>query len=276
MSFQYRRIYTGPLQAIVFDWAGTTVDFGSRAPIMAFMALFAANGVPITEQEARAPMGLEKRDHVAALLAMPRIAAAWQQQHGQPAGIADIDRLYQDFIPYQLQSIPRCAALVPGALDTFARIRSRGYKIGSNTGYARMMLDTLLPEAEKQGYVPDSIISASDVQQGRPFPHMLWHNLLALGSSHIAAVVKVDDTPVGIEEGLNAGCWTVGVSISGNEVGLGLEDWQALTASEQQLYRSRAAQKLYAAGAHYVIDSIADLMPVLDSIEQRLANGETP
>ncbi|EPG3925851.1 phosphonoacetaldehyde hydrolase, partial [Acinetobacter baumannii] len=31
------------IQAVVFDWAGTTVDFGSRAPILAFMALFKDN-----------------------------------------------------------------------------------------------------------------------------------------------------------------------------------------------------------------------------------------
>ena len=56
------------IQAVVFDWAGTTVDFGSRAPILAFMALFKDNKVEITVEEARAPMGLEKRDHITAVL----------------------------------------------------------------------------------------------------------------------------------------------------------------------------------------------------------------
>jgi phosphonoacetaldehyde hydrolase len=268
--------YTGPLQAIVFDWAGTTVDFGSRAPILAFMALFEANQVPITESEARTPMGLEKREHVAALLAMPRIAAAWQAQHGIPSTTADIDRLYHDFIPYQLQMIPRCATLLPGALDTFKAIRARGYQIGSNTGYARIMLDALLPAAAEQGYVPDATVTASDVSRGRPYPDMLWHNLMLLGTHHIASVVKVDDTGVGITEGLNAGCWTVGVAISGNEVGLSLAEWLALSADAQDQYRRIAYQKLNDAGAHYVIDSIADLMPILDLIEQRLSQGEKP
>ena len=264
------------LQAVVFDWAGTTVDFGSRAPILAFMALFSDNQVDITIEEARAPMGLEKRDHIAAVLAMPRVAAAWKQAHGAEATVADIDRLYQDFIPYQLKSIPLCSALIPGAVEVFADIRSRGAKIGSNTGYASMMIGQLVKDAAEQGYEPDCIITASDVKHGRPYPEMLWKNLIELDVSDIKTVVKVDDTVVGIEEGLNGGCWTVGLAVSGNEVGLSYEEWSALTESEQAVLKEKAYTKMRASGAHYVIDSIADLPAVLDAIEDRLAMGEKP
>lgn len=264
------------LQAVVFDWAGTTVDFGSRAPILAFMALFSDNKVDITIEEARAPMGLEKRDHIAAVLAMPRVAAAWKQAHGAEATVADIDRLYQDFIPYQLKSIPLCSALIPGAVEVFADIRSRGAKIGSNTGYASMMIGQLVKDAAEQGYEPDCIITASDVKHGRPYPEMLWKNLIELDVSDIKTVVKVDDTVVGIEEGLNGGCWTVGLAVSGNEVGLSYEEWSALPESEQAILKEKAYTKMRASGAHYVIDSIADLPAVLDAIEDRLAMGEKP
>jgi len=158
------------LQAVVFDWAGTTVDFGSRAPILAFMALFADNNVEITIEEARAPMGLEKRDHIAAVLAMPRVASAWQAVYGTAASEDDVVRLYRDFIPYQLKSIPQCSALIAGALETFADIRKRGAKIGSNTGYASMMIGELVQSAANQGYIPDCIVTASDVKHGRPYP----------------------------------------------------------------------------------------------------------
>lgn len=267
---------TTALQAIVFDWAGTTVDFGSRAPIMAFMALFKDNKVEISIEEARAPMGLEKRDHIAAVLAMPRVAAAWTAAHGQAATVADIDRLYQDFIPYQLKAIPQCSALIPGALECFENIRARGCKIGSNTGYARLMLDQLLADASAQGYTPDCLITASDVKHGRPSPEMLWKNLIALEVTDIKTVVKVDDTGVGITEGLNAGCWTVGLAISGNEVGLSHAEWEALSPAEQAPLRDKAYAKMQASGAHYVIDSIADLVAVLDQIQARLDAGERP
>ena len=54
---------------------------------------------------------------------------------------------------------------------------------------------------------------------------------------------KVDDTVVGIDEGLNAGCWTVGLAISGNEVGLSYEEWSALSADEQIVLKDKAYQK---------------------------------
>ena len=269
-------ISSNTLQAVIFDWAGTTVDFGSRAPILAFMALFADNQVAITVEEARAPMGLEKRDHIVAVLAMPRVAAAWKQAHGAEVTIADIDRLYQDFIPYQLKAIPQCSQLIPGALETFADIRARGAKIGSNTGYASMMIAELVKDAAQQGYVPDCIITASDVKHGRPYPEMLWKNLIELDVLDIKTVVKVDDTVVGIHEGLNGGCWTVGLAVSGNEVGLSYEEWKALPESEQVSLKEKAYAKMHASGAHYVIDSIADLPTVLNEIEQRLAQGEKP
>ncbi len=264
------------IQAVVFDWAGTTVDFGSRAPILAFMALFKDNNVEISIEEAREPMGLEKRDHIAAVLAMPRVAEAWLQVYGAKATEQDIDRLYQDFIPYQLKTIPNCAELIPGAFATFENIKNRGAKIGSNTGYAKMMIGELVQLAAQQGYNPDCIITASDVKHGRPNPEMLWKNLTELDVSNIKNVVKVDDTIVGIHEGLNAGCWTVGLAISGNEVGLSYAEWQDLTEKEREILREKAYIKMRTSNAHYVIDSIADLPAVLDDIEQRLANGEKP
>lgn len=267
---------TPKLQAVIFDWAGTTVDFGSRAPILAFMQLFKDHKIEISIEEARAPMGLEKRDHIAAVLNMPRVAALWKKTYGQNATDGDIDLLYQDFIPYQLKSIPKCSGLIPGALETFHNIRQRGAKIGSNTGYASMMIGDLVQEAANQGYMPDCIITATDVKHGRPSPEMLWKNLIVLDVSDIKAVVKVDDTPVGIYEGLNAGCWTVALAVSGNEVGLNLEEWKELTEEQQQKLRRQAYSKMQTTGAHYIIDTIAELPEVLDQIEIRLQSGEKP
>jgi phosphonoacetaldehyde hydrolase len=264
------------LQAVIFDWAGTTVDFGSRAPILAFMALFKDNKIEITTEEARTPMGLEKRDHIAAVLKMPRVAQVWKETYGQDVTVADIDRLYQDFIPYQLKSIPQCSALIPNALTIFENIKQRGAKIGSNTGYASMMIGQLIQDAAQQGYQPDCIVTASDVKHGRPYPEMLWKNLIELDVSDIKTVVKVDDTVVGIDEGLNAGCWTVGLAISGNEVGLSFEEWQSLSGEQQKLLKDKAYAKMSHSGAHYVIDTIADLPDVLDDIERRLKQGEKP
>jgi len=276
MTFAYQRFYTGPVTAVVFDWAGTTIDFGSLAPIKAFCGLFEEHGVPITLAEARAPMGAEKREHIKALLAMPRVAEAWVTTKGAAATEADIDALYDQFIPVQKAAIAERTTLIPGAAETFSFLRKNNIKIGANTGYSQEMIADLRGLAAAQGYEPDSYVCATDVPRGRPYPHMTLKNMLELEVLNVQSVVKVDDTLTGIEEGLNAGCWTVGVAISGNEVGLDLADWDALSEAEQDIKRQAAYKRFHQSGAHYVIDTIADLPAVIEDINLRLSTGEQP
>ncbi len=264
------------LQAVVFDWAGTILDFGSCAPMGAFVKLFAQFGVEITIAEARGPMGMAKWDHIQALGSQPRIAAQWQAKHGHALGDADVDRLYEVFTPMNAASARDHADFIPGALDAVAAARARGLRIGSTTGYNRPIMEVVAAIAAKGGYVPDNLVCAGDLAAGRPSPLMMYRTFADLGVWPPHTVVKVDDTGVGLEEGLNAGTWAVGLAVSGNVMGLTLAEWQALDPGEQQARREQATAQLKAAGAHYVIDSVAGLMPVLDDIERRLAAGERP
>lgn len=264
------------IEAIIMDWAGTTVDFGSLAPIRGFQSLFAASGIEISEAEARGPMGTEKREHIRQLCQLPRINQCWQTLQGTEPTAADVDRLYQDFIPIQIAEIARSATLIPGVLDTVAWAREQNIAIGANTGYARDMVAGLLQSAAEQGYQPDSVVCASEVRHGRPYPDMSLTNAMALGVKRLAACVKIDDTLPGIEEGLNAGMWTIALTVSGNEVGLSHDDWNALDKPAQQQLRQKAQQHFAGSGAHYVVDSMAEVVPCLIDIQRRLAQGETP
>jgi phosphonoacetaldehyde hydrolase len=105
---------------------------------------------------------------------------------------------------------------------------------------------------------------------------MCLQNAINLGIDCVAACVKVDDTVPGVEEGLNAGMWSIGLAVSGNEVGLSLAEWQALPSGQQAALRERAYRRMLQSGAHYVVDTIADLMPCIDAIEARLGRGERP
>lgn len=276
MYFHYQRRYHGPIQAVIFDWAGTTVDFGSLAPVAAFTRLFAAQGIDLGLDEARGPMGTEKREHIRQLCALPRIAAAWRDRYGESPDEATIDRLYQEFVPLQVAAICDSAQLIPRCREVVAALRGRGVRIGANTGYSREMLKVLAQAAADQGYRPDSSVCATEVPRGRPFPHMSLKNAIELEVETVHACVKLDDTTPGIEEGLNAGMWTIAVAVSGNEIGLALDDWKALNPAEQQRRRSVAYTRLRASGAHYVMDTIADLLPYIELIERRLARGERP
>jgi phosphonoacetaldehyde hydrolase len=276
MDYIFKRTYRGRVQAVVLDWAGTAVDFGSFAPTAVFMRLFEQAGVPITAAQARTGMGLMKRDHLRTILEDPDVRDRWRQARGAVPNGTDLDSLFTQFVPMQLACIADFAEPIPGLLGAVASLRKQGIKIGSTTGYTRPMLDALLPEAAKHGYTPDACLCPSDVPAGRPSPWMCYRNAIELQVFPMESMVKVGDSLPDIEEGLNAGMWSVGLALSGNLLGLTLDEVRSLPAEEVDRQRTRIARQLYQAGAHYVVDTIADIPQIVESIGLRLAHGERP
>jgi phosphonoacetaldehyde hydrolase len=276
MTFTYQRQYRGKIQAVLLDWAGTTMDYGCMAPAVVFVEVYKRQGVPISMDEARAPMGAHKRVHIQKIGQLDTVRQRWQQVHGRVPTEADVDRMFAEFVPLQLECLSQYSAMIPGALEAVAAMRKRGMKIGSTTGYLREMMEINLRDAKKQGYEPDSTVCASDVPAGRPYPYMCLQNVINLQVSPVGSCVKIDDTVPGIEEGLNAGMWTIGLAVSGNEIGLPLEEVKKLDPADFARHRERAYTRMLQIGGHYVVDSIADVMPCLDAIEERMARGERP
>jgi phosphonoacetaldehyde hydrolase len=247
------------LSAVVFDWAGTTVDHGSRAPVEAFVELFARRGVTLDRAVARGPMGPHKRAHLARLCADPSVRAAWIARFGRAPAAADVDSLYADLEAIVVATLARFAEPIPGCLATIAALRARGVKIGSTTGYTRPMMDVLAPAAAARGYAPDAIVTSDEVAHARPWPDMSLRCLALLDAEEPGRCVKVDDTAAGIEEGVRAGMWTVGVVMTGNEAACSEHELSALgTEARARIWREGRA-KLLAAGAHAVVPGIAQL-----------------
>jgi phosphonoacetaldehyde hydrolase len=257
----------GPFDLVIFDWAGTMVDFGCRAPIAALVEAFARHGVVLDEATAREDMGKAKDDHVRALLARPPVAAAWTAAAGSPPNEDAIAAVMQDLSPLMRAAAAEAAELIPGAADTVAALRAAGLKVASSTGYTRAMMEQVLVRAAGQGYAPDHLVCAGETPQGRPSPLMIYKACAELGVWPLSRVVKVDDAEAGIAEGRAAGAFTVGVSASGNGLGLSLAEFTALDADERARRLASVAASLTAAGADLVIETVADLVPAL----QRLA-----
>ena len=271
-----RKPYPGRLRAVILDWAGTTVDHGSLAPIHVILKIFGDRGIEVTEEEARRDMGVLKKDHIRSLLSTPRIAAMWQQRYQQVPGEDEVETLFADFIPRQMECLAEYSKVILGVTDAVQRLRDRGLKIGSTTGYTRPLLDILLPHAASQGYVPDCALCPDDVGAGRPLPWMIYENAVRMKVYPLEAIVKVGDTISDVEEGLNAGTWTVAVAQTGNIIGLTEEQWRALPQGERAGRLQDAHRKLLGAGAHYVIDTLDEIDQVVDHIEARLQAGERP
>ena len=251
------------VKAVVFDWAGTMVDFGSFAPMKSFVAAFEAFGVSVTLEEARGPMGLPKRDHIRTMIHQPRIAQLWHQRHGAAPTDTDIDAILAHFEPVNAKVAAAHADLIPGALDMLAALDQRGIKVGSTTGYTRLIMQSVLPVAAAQGYAPLNCVCSDDLLIGRPGPLGMYQSMVDLGVFPVSAVVKVDDTAPGIAEGVAAGCPTVGIALSGNHVGLTVEELAAASEADIAEHRASATKMLKGAGADYVIDTVADLPKLL-------------
>jgi phosphonoacetaldehyde hydrolase len=264
------------IRLVIFDWAGTTVDYGCWAPVMPFVRAFAAGGVAVTPAEARAPMGVSKKEHVRALLQLPAVARCWRERHGSDATEDSVDELYRHFMPLQMEVIDEFASLVPGLLDCIAELRNRGLMVGATTGYFREAAERVYRHAAARGYRPDCCLCAEEVPAGRPAPWMVFRIMETLGVFPPAAVVKVGDTVPDIGEGLAAGAWSVGVVLSSSEVGCTAQEWATLPSGEQQRRSASCRAKLLAAGAHAVVDTLAELPAVLDEFNARLDRDERP
>ena len=264
------------LKGIIFDWAGTVVDFGCLCPIAAFQSAFREKGVALSLEHIQQFMGIHKRDHILALLALPEVQAVWHQLHGGPPNVHDVDDLYRTAERRMLETVAASAQLIPGLEGALTFAREQGLRIGSTTGYTSPLMEILAPAAARQGYMPEFWIAADQVPQGRPWPWMIFKNLEFLKICPPAAVVKVGDTVADVAEASNAGVWSVAVVESSSLISLGERELNGLPEKDRNRIIQRATRKLAEAGAHFVINNLTELPSALEVIDHRLTNGQLP
>ncbi len=265
------------IEGVILDWAGTTVDFGCFAPVNVFIDIFKDAGVDVTMEEARAPMGLLKIDHIRAMLSMPRISHLWKERFGREFNEQDVEKLYAEFEPALMSSLAEYTDLIPEVMEAVQTLRSQGLKIGSTTGYIQSMMDVVVPNAHKKGYSPDFYITPDGTNSlGRPYPYMIYRNMEALKLSASWKVVKVGDTTSDIKEAINAGVWSVGVIIGSSEMGLSLSEYDALSEVDQEKAISRTEQTFLQSGADFTIKTMGELPELIERINSLILEGKRP
>ena len=277
-DYVYNRVYQGRVKGLVLDWSGTTADEYVIAPAVVFVDVFKKFNVEISMTEAREPMGLRKDLHILELTKLPKIRERWNKAHGRYPDQGDVDRMFADFVPMQLDCLRKYTTLLPHVADVTQKFQKEGIKIGSSTGFVRSMVDILEEDAKKQGYTPDASVAGDEVVNGaRPKPFMVYRNLDLMNVHPIQSVVKVDDTVSGIGEALEAGCWGVGIARYSNYMDMDtLEEAQSLSKDEIQRRLVKTRDILQKAGAHYVINTFDELPGVVEEINLRLSKGERP
>lgn len=253
------------IETVIFDWAGTTVDYGCFAPVKAFAEVFSQFGIQVTMEEVRKPMGMLKWDHIKTMLGMARIHALWLQTYGREPADEDVDQMYQQFEPKLLAILDQHSGLKPYVKETVDLLRERGIKIGSTTGYTDVMMKIVVREAGRNGYRPDCWYSPDAVNsKGRPYPYMIFKNMETLETASVDQVIKVGDTISDIREGVNAGVKTVGILEGSSLAGLSEEEFLSLSPDAREEVLEQAEKQYLAAGADWVVRDIRGVLDILD------------
>ena len=252
------------VDAVIFDWAGTAVDYGSFAPVQAFADVFKAYGIEPTLDEIRKPMGMLKIDHIRTMLDMPRINGLWKEIYKREPSQEDALKMYGIFEEKLMAILKDFAVPKKDTLRTVPKLREMGISIGSTTGYNDKMMSVVAKEAEKRGYCPDTWFSPDSTDnKGRPYPNMIFKNMEALGLSDVRRVLKVGDTISDIKEGKCAGVLTAGVVIGSSQMGLSEEEFAHLSASDKEAKCDEVKKSFFKAGADEVfmtLDEVADFV----------------
>ena len=249
------------MECVIFDWAGTTVDYGCFAPVQAFVEIFRHFGIEPTMEEVREPMGMLKRDHIKTMLGMKRIHDLWVEKYGKEPTEADVDAMHDLFQEKLMGILDQFADPKPHVVETVAKLREMGIRIGSTTGYTDAMMEIVVPKAKEQGYEPDAWFSPNAVNNmGRPYPYMIFENMKALQISSVEKVIKVGDTLSDIREGKNAGVYTIGVVEGSSELGMTKEEYEALGEQERENAVQKVTERFLAAGADKVILHMGQLL----------------
>lgn len=258
------------IECVIMDWAGTAVDYGCFAPVAAFLKAFGKVGITVTMEEARRPMGMAKIDHIRELFKLPGVTEQFQKLYNRLWTEEDVVAMNREFEKYLFASLQEYTTPIPGVIETIGELKKTGIKIGSTTGYTRAMMDVVLPGAAAKGYTTDNCVTPDGLPAGRPQPFMIYKNMTDLNVPSVTSVVKYGDTIADIKEGVNAGVWTVGVILGSNEMGLTQEETEKLPSDELNKRMAAVRKRMYMAGAHYVVNSIAELPEIIEIINHKI------
>jgi len=258
------------IKAVMLDWAGTIIDYGCMAPTQVFIEVFRRKNIFITIEEARAPMGLAKKDHVSELLNLDTVREQWIREFGQLPSNADVEAIYAELEPALSIIVKNYSEPIPGAINLINSLKTQGIKVGTTTGYVAKMMDNILPLATANGLIPDSVVNSSEVSAGRPLPWMIYRNCEKLNVYPLSQMVKIGDTVADIQEGINAGMWTIGLTKSGNELGLSLAETENADPIWLLEKIAVAGRKLMDAGADFVAEGVWDCWPILEEIDNQI------
>ena len=225
-----------PIQLAMFDMAGTTVNDkvdGHPLMVISMMRAFAKHGIELAPDLINKHRGKQKSEAIQTLL---KEAADLSPADAERVG----DGVYCDFL-HELESNLSSISEIDGATELFRHLKSKDIYVGVGSGFPMQVVQAIVSQL---GWLNEGLLdyvgSAEQVGVGRPNPKMILDAMKRLNITDGSKILKIGDTVVDVQEGKNAGAWTVAV----------------LTGSQTET-------QLMAAAPDYILSSIRELRTLI-------------
>ena len=201
------------IRLAIFDLGGTLVDKYSMTPMLAFKRTFEKYKIHLKPKDIYRDMGIEKSEHISKILDFDNSKAIWNERYNRSPNSQDVSKLFKEFRDHQRTLVKNHMTILPETQPVIKELRRSGVKIAVNTGFDQDTMIAVLEKLNRYGIYPDASLSSTCMPiPGRPDPSMIYELMKRCDVQDPKEVVKIDDTPVGIKEGINARCHTIGVA----------------------------------------------------------------
>ncbi len=252
------------IEAVIFDWAGTLIDFGSLATIEAMKKVFLKRGVNISKNIIKVNMGIKKSKHVQKLLDKPVVKRQWIKIFKRNYNGKDVVKISNELDQQLLKEVKKHFNIIPNAKKIFKILKKNKIKIATTTGYSTEIFKVIKRKAKKNGLTTDNDVCVDQVKKGRPNPDMCLKNLKKLKINNYNNCIKIDDSLAGITEGKKSNMITVGLSMTGIQLGLKYRDYLKLTKVMRKYHSKKISKDFFSVGSDYVVNDLFDFQKVLE------------
>lgn len=229
-----------PVELVVFDIAGTTVkDNGEIAS--AFQNGLKEYGYDVPVAKINPLMGYKKTE------AIKKMLTEYELQKDKITEEL-VSTIHQRFLELMINYYSTSEEITPLPFveEVFSQLKKKEIKIGLDTGFSKEITDIII---NRLGWLRDKkidmVISSNEVKAGRPFPYMIEEMMKISDVKDPKKVIKVGDTEVDINEGINAGClYSIAVTTG------------AFTREELAVYNPS-----------FIIDDLKELVTIIENIQ---------
>lgn len=259
------------IRACIFDLGGTIVDRYSITPLLSLKKIFENRKIYVNNKLIWKDMGMNKKEHIMNIVKDGYVSNQWTKRYNDYPDDFDINILFDEFNEIQCKYSDEMIDILPETKQCMDYLDFNYIKTGCTTGFNKENMEIIKRKLERNSIFLDSYVSSSCLDKpSRPFPFMIEKNLENLEISDPKQVIKLDDTEIGIREGNNAGCITIGVARwSINMKIIDIEDAYGYSIFELQEKLKESRKILKESGADYVIDTLDELPRIIEKINYK-------